>query len=245
MTIHTPMIFCTSRHRYPESLRPGSCGPFTVHLIYLCVSASFASLIFSVTPFTLLCTPTPLPPPPTWMPPTFPPSAAIVISRPSAGPLIRLGWHVPRLYHTRRKWNPEPIYGVPPNAPPPPRFLSPWPLHLGTSSSSPVPRCSPSLLQHGLISLPLSPSMNPHPAPPPPTLTLCPPFTSLCQAWICPPPSPVSSSLTQRDLYKPLRCSNLRVCYSSYLQPEDKARKKLDREHGKRLEHVIKETGGG
>lgn len=34
------------------------CGPFTVHLIYLCVSASFASLIFSVTPFTLLCTPT-------------------------------------------------------------------------------------------------------------------------------------------------------------------------------------------
>lgn len=74
---------------------------------------------------------------------------------------------------------------------PPMLSLSLWPLHLGASSSSPVPRCSPSLLQPGLISLPLSPRMNPHPAPPPPTLTLCPPFTSLCQAWICPPPLPL------------------------------------------------------
>lgn len=78
--------------------------------------------------------PPPFPPPPTWMPQTFPPSAAIVISLPSTGPLIRLGWHVPRLYHTRRKWNPEPIYGGPP--PPPPMPLPPCSLSLSLTPSS-------------------------------------------------------------------------------------------------------------
>lgn len=106
--------------------------------------------------------------PPTWMPPTFPPSAAIVISVPSTGPLIRLRWHVPRLYLTRRKWKAEPIYGAHPQCPFPPRSPSLWPLHLHTSSSSSssAPCCSPSLLWHRVISLSLSVRMNPHPAPP-------------------------------------------------------------------------------
>lgn len=101
--------------------------------------------------------------PSTWMPPTFPPSAAIVIGLPSTGPLIRLGWHVPRLYLTRRKWNPEPIYGASPPMPLPPTLSLSDP---SISSSSSVPCCSPSLLRHRVISLPLSARMNPHPAPP-------------------------------------------------------------------------------
>lgn len=175
---------------------PGGCMPFTVHLIYLYVLASFTSLIFSVTPVTP-CAPLPLPP--TWMPPTFPPSAAIVISLPSTGPLIRLGWHVPRLYLTRRKLNPEPIYGASPQCPFPPCSPSLWPLHLFTSSSSSsVPCCSPSLLQNRVISLPLSARMNPHLAPPSLSVLLLPLSVRLDSA-LTHPPSLLSSSLTQHD----------------------------------------------
>lgn len=124
--------------------------------------------------------------PSTWMPPTFPPSAAIVIGLPSTGPLIRLGWHVPRLYLTRRKWNPEPIYGasppmplppmlslsLTPPSPPPPQY--PAVVHLFSDTESYLFHC---LLEWILTLLPLA---------------LCPSFTSFCQAWICPhpPPSP-------------------------------------------------------
>lgn len=127
--------------------------------------------------------------PPTWMTPTFPPSAAIVISLPSTGPLIRLGWHVPRLYLTRRKmkswtnlWSlpllmslPSPTLSFSLTPPPPPLHL----LLLGTPAVVHLFSDTESYLFHCLLGwiLPLLP------------FALCPSFTSFCQALNLPPPS--------------------------------------------------------
>lgn len=147
----------------PSAVTRQLCAFHSTFDLSLCLGLIYLAYIFCHSCHPAVHTPLL---PPTWMPPTLPPSAAIVISLPSTGPLIRLGWHVPRLYLSRRKWNPEPIYGAsPPNAPSPHALPLSLTLHLCTSSSS-APCCSPSLLRHGVISLPLSARMNPHPAPP-------------------------------------------------------------------------------
>lgn len=89
----------------------------------------------------------------------FPPSAAIVISLPSTGPLTRLGWHVPRLYLTRRKmkswtnlWSLPLLMPLPPHAlllsdpssssaPPPPPPQHPAVVHLFSDTESYLFRC--------------------------------------------------------------------------------------------------------
>lgn len=68
--------------------------------------------------------------------PPFPPSAAIVISLPSTGPLIWLGWHVPRLYLTLAQINSwTNLWRNLPQMSPHPLFLH----HLCISSSSVSP----------------------------------------------------------------------------------------------------------
>lgn len=60
----------------------------------------------------------------------FPPSAAIVTSLPSTGPLIWLRWDVPGLYLTGRKRIPKPVYGLLIPLTHPSLFLFPPSLHL-------------------------------------------------------------------------------------------------------------------
>lgn len=90
------------------SQQSGGCLCFTVHLslgfVSVCLSGHqllYFLLFLSLSHTPRLCLaiaqPTPQKPPPAL---PFPPSAAIVFSLPSTGPLIWLGWHVPRLYLT-------------------------------------------------------------------------------------------------------------------------------------------------
>lgn len=122
-----------------------------------------------------------------------PPSAAIVISLPSTGPLIWPGWHVPRLYLTWCKWVPKPIY----------RTSSPWfspPfffLHFHLPGSSPhsvsvlwlepylqgkIPPLHSQLLFFPPLFLPVFLSVNFCPPPPPqPYPYIHPPPTPTCR----------------------------------------------------------------
>lgn len=115
-----------------------------------------------------------------------PPSAAIVISLPSTGPLIWPGWHVPRLYLTWCKWVPKPIYRTSSPCSSPPFFF----LHFHLPGSSPhsvsvlwlepylqgkIPPLHSQLLFFSPLFLPVFLSVNFCPPPPPnptPTSTL-------------------------------------------------------------------------
>lgn len=188
----------------------------------VCLSGPHLSLLyFSSTPVTLPHTSLPLPPIAiaypgplkTPEPRHFPPSAAIVISLPSTGPLIWLGWHVPRLYLTLAQINSWNQFMEPPpppsNVPPPPCLsLSLFLLHLCTSSSSSVSPlvvclfsnwshisslvcrneslpCFPPLSSLSYFYLSLSLSGSPFPSPP----------------YIHPPPTPTCSHRCVAPIY--------------------------------------------
>lgn len=181
MNIHTPMIFCTSHHHYQNPCGQAAVG-LSQYIWSICVSRPHLPRLYFLSLLSPCCAPPPLCPrlPPEChqlfhhLPPLWSVSVPQDLSSDWDG--MFQGCTIPGANEILNQFMEPP---PPCPLPLPPRSFSLWPLHLGTSSSSPVPRCSPSLLQHGLISLPLSPRMNPHPAPPPPTLTLCPPFTSL------------------------------------------------------------------
>lgn len=201
MSICTRMIFSTQQHHYlpfqwgHHSSQVAACvsqyiwaqglfvclGIICYIFFYFCHSTIHSS---SVLP-SLIQTPKPPPALP------FPPSAAIVISLPSTGPLIWLGWHVPRLYLTLAQinswtnlWRNLPQMSLPLSSSTisvslPLQFL---PLQ---SASSPTV----------VISLPLSAGMNPCSAP---HFALSPFFFYLSpflwQAQIYPPHSLLTST---------------------------------------------------
>lgn len=175
---------------------PGSCVRFTVHLIYLCVPASFTSLISAVTPVTLPCTPNPPPPAASHLNAT---NFSSVCRHCDQSPFHRTSHQTGMAcskaisYQAQNEILNQFMEPPPPNAPSPPRSPSLWPLLLlctSSSSSSSAPCCRPSLLRHRVISLPLSAGTNPHPAPPPRSLSFFLPLS--VRLWICPhlPPPP-------------------------------------------------------
>lgn len=192
MSICTRMIFSTQQHHYlpfqwgHHSSQVAACvsqyiwaqglfvclGIICYIFFYFCHSTIHSS---SVLP-SLIQTPKPPPALP------FPPSAAIVISLPSTGPLIWLGWHVPRLYLTLAQINSwTNLWRNLPQMSPHPLFLHH--LCISSSSVSPLAVCLFSTCSH--ISSPVCRNES----------LLCSPLCSLSFFFL-----PVSLSLAGSDL---------------------------------------------